>query len=145
MSAPSHPRKELGGNTPYFVMNSIIAKIEQEQLKIVADFNVGDTVKVHTRVAEGDKERIQIFAGIVIARNGAGFNESFTVRKISYGEGVERVVPVHTPRIATVEVMKRGHVRRAKLHYLRKRIGKNAVTVRDKARDVVPAEGVAGE
>jgi large subunit ribosomal protein L19 len=116
-------------------MNSIIAKIEQEQLKKVADFNVGDTVKVHTRVAEGDKERIQIFAGIVIARNGGGFNESFTVRKISYGEGVERVFPVHTPRISKVEVTKRGRVRRAKLHYLRKRIGKNAVTVRDQALD----------
>jgi len=121
--------------TPPFVMNSIIAKIEHEQLKKVADFNVGDTVKVHTRVAEGDKERIQIFAGIVIARNGGGFNESFTVRKISYGEGVERVFPVHTPRISKVEVTKRGRVRRAKLHYLRKRIGKNAVTVRDQALD----------
>src|ERR1700712_2971657 len=108
-------------------MNSIIAKIEQEQLKKVTEFCVGDTVKVHTRVAEGDKERIQIFAGIVIARNGGGFNESFTVRKISYGEGVERVFPVHTPRISKVEVTKRGRVRRAKLHYLRKRIGKNAV------------------
>lgn len=121
-------------------MNSIIAKIEQEQIKKVADFNVGDTVKVHTRVAEGDKERIQIFAGIVIARNGSGFNQSFTVRKISYGEGVERVFPLNTPRIAKVEVTKRGQVRRAKLHYLRKRIGKDAVTVRD-SRDVVPSEG----
>jgi large subunit ribosomal protein L19 len=121
-------------------MNSIIAKIEQEQLKKVTEFNVGDTVKVHTRVAEGDKERIQIFAGIVIARNGGGFNESFTVRKISYGEGVERVFPIHTPRIAKVEVMKRGHVRRAKLHYLRKRIGKDAVTVREHGvNDDVPS------
>lgn len=126
-------------------MNSIITKIEQEQLKKVADFNVGDTVKVHTRVAEGDKERIQIFAGIVIARNGGGFNESFTVRKISYGEGVERVFPVHTPRISKVEVTKRGRVRRAKLHYLRKRIGKNAVTVRDQALDQGGAEEQAAE
>jgi len=116
-------------------MSSIIAKIEQEQLKKVAEFNVGDTVKVHTRVAEGDKERIQIFAGIVIARTGGGFNQSFTVRKISYGEGVERVFPLHTPRIAKVEVTKRGRVRRAKLHYLRKRVGKNAVTVRDLSLD----------
>ncbi len=126
-------------------MNSIIAKIEQEQIKKVADFSVGDTVKVHTRVAEGDKERIQIFAGIVIARNGSGFNESFTVRKISYGEGVERVFPLHTPRIAKVEVTKRGRVRRAKLHYLRKRIGKNAVTVRDQALDQGGAEEQAAE
>lgn len=109
----------------------IISKIEQEQLKDeVADFNVGDTVKVHTRVVEGGKERIQIFAGIVIARRGAGVNSSFTVRKISYGEGVERVFPVHSPRIAKVEVASKGKVRRAKLHYLRSRVGKKATTVK---------------
>ena len=143
MFAPSHPPPAVRQALYLpFVMNSIIAKIEQEQIKKVAEFNVGDTVKVHTRVAEGDKERIQIFAGIVIARNGSGFNQSFTVRKISYGEGVERVFPLNTPKIAKVEVTKRGHVRRAKLHYLRKRIGKDAVTVRD-SRDQVPTEGAA--
>ena len=107
-------------------MNSIIAKIEQEQLKKVTEFCVGDTVKVHTRVAEGDKERIQIFAGIVIARNGAGFNESFTVRKISYGEGVERVFPIYSPLVDSVQVVRKGRVRRAKLYYLRGRRGKSA-------------------
>jgi len=109
----------------------IIRKIEQEQMKDeVADFNVGDTVKVHTRVVEGGKERIQIFSGIVIARRGSGVNASFTVRKISYGEGVERVFPVHTPRIAKIEVTHRGKVRRAKLHYLRGRVGKKATVVK---------------
>ena len=103
---------------------NIINKIEQEQLKAdVTPFNVGDTIKVHTRVIEGGKERIQIFQGIVIAKRGSGINEAFTVRKISYGEGVERVFPLHTPRIAKIEVVNRGKVRRAKLHYLRGRIG----------------------
>lgn len=109
----------------------IIKKIEQEQMKQdVADFNVGDTVKVHTRVVEGGKERIQIFAGIVLAKRGSDVNASFTVRKISYGEGVERVFPVHTPRIAKIEVTNRGKVRRAKLHYLRARVGKRALLVK---------------
>ncbi|MFU8892370.1 MAG: 50S ribosomal protein L19 [Luteolibacter sp.] len=112
-------------------MSTIIQKIEQEQLKPeVADFNVGDSVKVHCRVVEGGKERIQIFAGLVIARKGSGVNSSFTVRKISYGEGVERVFPVHTPRIAKIEVVSRGKVRRAKLHYLRDRVGKRALLVK---------------
>jgi len=112
-------------------MSTIIQKIEQEQLKPeVADFNVGDSVKVHCRVVEGGKERIQIFAGLVIARKGSGVNSSFTVRKISYGEGVERVFPVHTPRIAKIEVTSRGKVRRAKLHYLRERVGKRALLVK---------------
>lgn len=110
---------------------TIIDKIEQEQLKQdVAPFNVGDSVKVHCRVVEGGKERIQIFEGLVIARKGSGVNASFTVRKISYGEGVERVFPVHTPRIAKIEVISRGKVRRAKLHYLRSRVGKRALLVK---------------
>ncbi len=110
---------------------TIIDKIEQEQLKKdVAQFNVGDSVKVHCRVVEGGKERIQIFEGLVIARKGAGINASFTVRKISYGEGVERVFPVHTPRIAKIEVTNKGKVRRAKLHYLRSRVGKRALLVK---------------
>ncbi len=109
----------------------IIRKIEQEQLKEdVADFNVGDTVKVHCRVVEGGKERVQIFAGLVIAKGGSSINAAFTVRKISYGEGVERVFPVHTPRIAKIEVTNRGKVRRAKLHYLRERVGKRALLVK---------------
>jgi large subunit ribosomal protein L19 len=109
----------------------IIKKIEQEQLKEdVAEFNVGDTVKVHCRVVEGGKERVQIFAGIVIAKGGTGINSAFTVRKISYGEGVERVFPVHTPRIAKIEVVTKGKVRRAKLHYLRDRVGKRALLVK---------------
>ena len=110
---------------------NIINKIEQEQLKDdVADFNVGDTVKVHTRVVEGGKERIQIFQGLCIGRKGSGVNAAFTVRKISYGEGVERVFPVHTPRIAKIEVTARGKVRRAKLNYLRNRVGKSALKVK---------------
>lgn len=113
----------------------IISKIEKEQMKDdVAPFNVGDTVKVHTRVREGDKERTQIFAGIVLAKRGTGVNQAFTVRKISYGEGVERVFPIHSPRIAKIEVTARGKVRRAKLHYLRDRIGKRAVLVKSADR-----------
>ena len=110
---------------------NIIAKIENEQLKSdIAEFKVGDTVKVHCRVVEGGKERVQIFAGIVIGLKGHGVNSSFTVRKISYGEGVERVFPVHTPRIAKIEVTNRGKVRRAKLNYLRQRVGKRATLVK---------------
>ena len=110
---------------------NILDKIEQEQLKAeVTPFNVGDTVKVHCRVIEGGKERVQIFQGIVIGKRGSGVNEAFTVRKISYGEGVERSFPVHTPKIAKIEVVTRGKVRRAKLNYLRERVGKEAVTVK---------------
>ena len=113
-------------------MSTIIAKIDSEQIKPDVDsFNVGDTVKVHTRVVEGDKERIQIFAGIVLARKGCGLNEAFTVRKISYGEGVERVFPLHSPKVAKIEVMKQGKVRRARLHYLRGRKGKEAMSVKE--------------
>lgn len=112
-----------------------LESIAREQMKTdVSDFKVGDSVKVHTRVVEGGKERIQIFAGIVIGRKGIGVGQSFTVRKLSYGEGVERVFPVHTPRIARVEVVKRGSVRRAKLNYLRDRVGKEATTVKEMPR-----------
>ena len=111
---------------------TILDKIEAEQLrKDDADFAVGDSVRVHTKVVEGDKERIQIFAGIVIGRKGRGLNETFTVRRISYGEGVERVFPLHSPRIAKVEVEKQGRARRAKLNYLRNRKGKEATAVRE--------------
>lgn len=100
--------------------------------KNAEDFNVGDSVRVHTRVVEGDKERIQIFPGIVIGRKGRGLNETFTVRRISYGEGVERVFPVHSPRVEKVEVEREGKVRRARLNYLRGRIGKKAMLVKQK-------------
>jgi len=110
---------------------NIIEKIEQEQFKPQTKFKVGDSVRVHTRVIEGDKERIQIFTGIVIGRKGTGLNASFTVRRISYGEGVERVFPIHSPRIAKVEVETAGTARRAKLNYLRDRKGKQAMAVRE--------------
>jgi large subunit ribosomal protein L19 len=113
-------------------MNRIIDAIEKEQQKTDrTQFSVGDNVRVHTRVVEGDKERIQIFTGIVIGRKGRGSNETFTVRRISYGEGVERVFPLHSPRIAKVEVEQQGRVRRAKLNYLRGRKGKEATAVRE--------------
>jgi large subunit ribosomal protein L19 len=113
-------------------MNQIIDAIEQEQHRNdVTPFSVGDSVRVHTRVVEGDKERVQIFAGIVIGRKGRGLNETFTVRRISYGEGVERVFPLHSPRIAKVEVEQQGRTRRARLNYLRTRKGKEATTVRE--------------
>src|SRR3954463_2458007 len=112
---------------------AILDKIESEQFrKNAIDFGVGDSVKVHTKVVEGDKERIQIFAGVVIGRRGRGLNSTFTVRRISYGEGVERVFPVHSPRVEKVEVERRGEVRRAKLTYLRKRLGKGATLVKEK-------------
>lgn len=111
---------------------NIINIIEQEQFKQnVTSFKVGDSVKVHTRVIEGDKERIQVFTGIVIGRKGTGLNENFTVRRISYGTGVERVFPVHSPRIAKIEVETAGTARRAKLNYLRERKGKQAMAVRE--------------
>jgi large subunit ribosomal protein L19 len=111
---------------------NIIDTIAKEQQKTdMTKFKVGDGVRVHTRVREGDKERIQIFSGIVIGRKGTGLNQTFTVRRISYGEGVERVFPVHSPRIAKVEVEKQGRARRAKLNYLRHRKGKEATAVRE--------------
>lgn len=113
-------------------MSSIIDAIEREQFKKeITSFKVGDGVRVHTRVVEGDKERIQIFSGIVIGRKGRGLNETFTVRRISYGEGVERIFPLHSPRIAKVEIEKQGRARRAKLNYLRTRKGKEATSVRE--------------
>jgi large subunit ribosomal protein L19 len=119
---------------------AIFDKIEAEQFrKNPAKFNVGDTVRVHTKVVEGDKERIQIFTGVVIGMRGRGLNSTFTVRRISYGEGVERVFPLHSPRIDKVEVERQGIVRRAKLTYLRKRLGKGATLVREKETRGGPA------
>ena len=116
---------------------ALLKKIESAQFrKDEAVFAVGDSVKVHTKVVEGDKERIQIFAGVVMGKRGTGLNETFTVRRISYGEGVERIFPIHSPRVDKVEVERQGSVRRAKLTYLRKRIGKGATLVKEKARNV---------
>src|SRR5947209_6681927 len=112
---------------------ALFDKIESEQFrKDSAKFNVGDSVRVHTKVVEGDKERVQIFAGVVIGMRGRGLNSTFTVRRISYGEGVERIFPLHSPRVEKVEVERQGNVRRAKLTYLRKRLGKGATLVREK-------------
>ena len=119
---------------------ALLKKIESEQFrKDDAKFNVGDSVKVHTKVVEGDKERIQIFAGVVMGKRGGGLNETFTVRRISYGEGVERVFPLHSPRVDKIEVERQGQVRRAKLTYLRKRLGKGATLVNEKKEKVVQA------
>jgi len=116
-----------------FMNQALLEKIESEQYrKDKADFAVGDSVRVHTKVVEGDKERIQVFAGVVIGKRGRGLNETFTVRRISYGEGVERVFPLHSPRVDKIEVERKGEVRRAKLTYLRKRLGKGATLVREK-------------
>ena len=112
---------------------ALFDKIEGEQFrKDATNFNVGDSVKVHTKVVEGDKERIQIFAGVVLGIRGRGLNQTFTVRRISYGEGVERIFPIHSPRVDKVEVERAGAVRRAKLTYLRERVGKGAMAVREK-------------
>jgi len=114
-------------------MNAVINEITQEQLKPNRDdFKVGDGVRVHTRVREGNKERIQVFAGIVIARKGSGVSETFTVRRISFGEGVERVFPVHSPSIEKVEVDRESITMRARMYYLRDRIGKAANKVKEK-------------
>ena len=123
---------------------ALLDKIESAQFrKEAVDFAVGDTVRVHTKVVEGDKERIQIFSGVVIGRRGHGMNETFTVRRISYGEGVERIFPVHSPRVEKVEVERRGRTRRAKLTYLRKRLGKGATLVREKEEKAVAEPAAA--
>ena len=108
-------------------MTNIIQELEQAQLKNdLPEFGPGDTVRVQVKVKEGDRERLQAFEGVVIAKRNRGLNSSFTVRKISYGEGVERVFQTHSPLIASIEVRRRGDVRRAKLYYLRSRTGKSA-------------------
>ncbi|MBR3207321.1 MAG: 50S ribosomal protein L19 [Bacillus sp. (in: Bacteria)] len=108
-------------------MQHLIEEITKEQLRTdLPAFRPGDTLRVHVKVVEGTRERIQIFEGVVIKRRGGGISETFTVRKISYGVGVERTVPVHTPKIAKIEVVRHGKVRRAKLYYLRELRGKAA-------------------
>ena len=112
---------------------ALLDKIQSAQFrKDDAKFGVGDSVRVHTKVVEGDKERIQIFSGVVIGKRGRGLNETFTVRRISYGEGVERIFPLHSPRVDKIEIEREGSVRRAKLTYLRKRLGKGATLVKEK-------------
>ena len=111
---------------------NIIQALEQEQLRTdIPAFAPGDTVRVHVKVVEGTRERIQMFEGVVIARQGTGVRETFTVRRISYGVGVERTFPVHSPRLETIDLMRRGIVRRAKLYYLRNLTGK-AARIREK-------------
>ena len=113
-------------------MKRAIHEIERQQLKEdEPDFAIGDTVDVHCRIVEGDKQRVQIFNGVVIKRRGSGARESFTVRRIVQGEGVERTFPIHSPKVVKVVVKRRGRVRRAKLYYLRDRVGK-ATRVREK-------------
>ena len=112
-------------------MNPIISAITAEQVKKdITPFKVGDGVRVHTKVREGDKERIQVFSGVVIARKGHGIHETFTVRRISYGEGVERVFPVNSPNIEKIEVERESEIMKARLYYLRDRTGKAAVAVK---------------
>ena len=138
---------------------NIIEQLEKEQVAVVAamrpvpDFAAGDTVIVNVKVVEGDRSRIQAYEGVVLARSGGGVNENFTVRKMSYGEGVERVFPVYSPLIDSIKVVRRGDVRRAKLYYLRGRTGKSA-RIAEKQRAMlsgaalgaaaVPADGAPG-
>ncbi len=120
--------------------NQIITLVEEAALKKeVPDFTIGDQVDVHQRILEGEKERVQIFSGVVISRRGEGMRESFTVRRIVQGEGVERIFPLHSPKIAKVEVKRTGVVRRAKLYYLRDRVGK-ATRLRERRAKVAAAE-----
>jgi large subunit ribosomal protein L19 len=121
------------------VSQKILAHVEASSLKPQPDaFAIGDTVDVHTRILEGEKERIQIFNGVVIARSGSGSREMFTVRRIVAGEGVERKFPLHSPKISKIEVKRSGVSRRAKLYYLRDRVGK-AVRLREKRDDIAEA------
>ena len=129
----------------------IIAMLDAEEIqrltvgKTIPEFQPGDTVVVNVKVKEGERSRVQAYEGVVIARTGGGLQESFTVRKISYGEGVERVFPVYSPNIDSIKVVRRGKVRRAKLYYLRDRRGKSArITERvDSAKTAKPAKGKA--
>ena len=117
----------IGERKKNMSVNPLIKKITESQLRDdIPDFRVGDTVRVHARIVEGKRERIQIFEGVVIKRRGEGVSETYTVRKISNGVGVERTFPVHTPRVEKIEVVRQGRVRRAKLYYLRDRQGKAA-------------------
>jgi large subunit ribosomal protein L19 len=125
-------------------MSEIIREIEKEQLKEnITPFKVGDTIRVHAKIIEGAKERIQVFEGVVMKRQNGGSRESFTVRRLSYGIGVEKTWPLHSPRIERIEVMRRGIVRRAKLFYLRKRIGKASKIKEEMVRKVPGASSAS--
>ncbi|HEV8051074.1 MAG TPA: 50S ribosomal protein L19 [Parachlamydiaceae bacterium] len=135
---------------------AVIQKLENKQLKQnITSFRIGDTVRVHTRIIEGEKERVQVFTGTVIARKGAGASETFSVHRVAYGEGMERVFLIHSPRITKIEVIKEGDVRRSKLYYLRgtsgkaskvkARIGGRTSTKKGAAAAVVVAEEVENE
>jgi large subunit ribosomal protein L19 len=127
---------------------NLLQKLEKEQVdkltegRSVPEFAPGDTVRVSVKVVEGERERLQAFEGVCIARKNAGINSNFTLRKISYGEGVERVFPLYSPRIAAIEVVRRGRVRRAKLYYLRGRTGK-AARIAERGRESVTGEATA--
>jgi large subunit ribosomal protein L19 len=127
---------------------NLLQRLEKEQVdkltegRSVPEFAPGDTVRVSVKVIEGERERLQAFEGVCIARKNAGINSNFTLRKISYGEGVERVFPLYSPRIAAIEVVRRGRVRRAKLYYLRGRTGKSA-RIAERGREAVTSEAVA--
>ena len=127
---------------------NIIAQLEKEQVAVVVaqravpEFAPGDTVIVNVKVKEGERTRVQAYEGVVIARSGGGINENFTVRKMSYGEGVERVFPVYSPMIDSIKVIRRGAVRRAKLYYLRGRTGKSA-RIAEKQRALIPVAAAA--
>lgn len=128
---------------------TIIKELENEHIgkltngQAVPEFGPGDTIRVNVKVVEGTRERIQAFEGVCIARSNRGLHSSFTVRKISYGEGVERVFPLYSPRVESIVVVRRGRVRRAKLYYLRGRTGKRARIAEKKTRVQVPSEGAA--
>lgn len=131
---------------------AVIQKLEQRHLKSdIPQFKVGDTLKIHTKIVEGDKERVQVFTGTVIARKGTGLSETFSLHRVAFGEGMERVFPLHSPRIAKIEVMQRGDVRRSKLYYLRGTHGKKskvkalytAVASKDSAAKVEEAREMA--
>jgi large subunit ribosomal protein L19 len=123
-------------------MSGVIESLERAQLRSVPSFQAGDRVKVHFQVVEGTRRRTQIFEGVVIKRQGSGVRETFTVRKQSFGVGVERTFPVHSPKIEQIEVVSRGDVRRAKLYYLRGRVGRRA-RVREKRETARPERGEA--
>jgi large subunit ribosomal protein L19 len=126
--------------------NRLLSLVEAAaQKKDAPQFQIGDQVDVHCRILEGQKERIQVYSGVVIGRRGDGMRETFTVRRIVQGEGVERVFPVHSPKVAKVEVKRTGRVRRAKLYYLRKRVGKATRLAERKDRAMVPGDGAPVE
>lgn len=122
----------------------IIEELHTDQFKKIPEFRVGDTLKLSLKIVEGNRERIQAFTGTLIGRKGRGLTETITLRRISFGEGVERIIPIHSPRIEKIEVIQRGHVRRAKLYYLRDLIGKKA-RIQVSKRDQAPAKSQKAE